>query len=611
MDSKTGSKQIPRNLEVPSPSLSALDLDPDPVTDSIEILHGSPEAKSGNFLEQIFSSVANAARRAVESVLSVFFTSDTDVDPIIHISKPRKLRRNENDLPREWQKDNEVVRNKYYDSLFKSEPVKDSPSDTRTQPASQLPDPASSPSTQVADVEKAKPVEVSVGEKTFHQYFTLFQEKEGDMPFSPGYFAFTPECLDYAKKIAKLAIGKDVSAVENSEIIRAALGLVKGESEIRLAQDQLAAQEVRKQEKLAKIEEQKTKQPGQSAFEEFFAMYQNHVRENSPVIIVEGSKFLSDECLAYADTIETDPQFIEGAKKATVATAAAYLFMWKANPTKALEKARAATDFQMPPPPKSLLSRLTGVDVPVPPMTWETAVSGLSVLSDSDRDKLVAIFQMNSLRLEQAFKGLQLAPEAALKKVKPGEVAGAGRFARFSSMPPDSRPTVIDDLQRAQYLLIKIKDSNIGKQLKDFPILNVILNSSELINQVIEEQLRVLLPEPKKAVVKVASKPAKLEPLSGEAEKRAEEDFDNYVISFTRAINKGNVNELFSDSNYLTRSYVAIAQSIVDKPGNKNENQPDDAENLIRVDRLSAALFLLSKASQLANMGNAKKGGQQ
>lgn len=595
MDSKTGSKQIPRNLEVPSPSLSALDLDPDPVTDSIEILHGSPEAKSGNFLEQIFSSVSNAARRAVESVLSVFFTSDTDVDPIIHISKPRKLRRNENDLPREWQKDNEVVRNKYYDSLFKSEPVKDSPSDTRTQPASQLPDPASSPSTQVADVEKAKPVEVSVGEKTFHQYFTLFQEKEGDMPFSPGYFAFTPECLDYAKKIAKLAIGKDVSAVENSEIIRAALALVKGESEIRLAQDQLAAQEVRKQEKLAKIEEQKTKQPGQSAFEEFFAMYQNHVRENTPLILFEGSKFLSDDCVAYADTIEPDPQFIEGAKKATAASAAAYLFMWKANPTKALEKARAATDFQMPPPPKPQLSRLTGVDVPVPAMTWESAVSNLQRLSDVNRSQLASILFMRLDELEQAFKGLRLAAEYTLKPLIVASASEQTRPAQLG-LPPDGRQTDIDLLEQAKNLLAKARLAKKEDRLKGVSELAVLLESGQRIDEVIDLRLDTLRPKRKQANAVEVFKILDIASLSVDEMNAATKDFEKFVKDFMDAGMGKRLYIIQPTSKYLDPAIVAIANNFVESVGKVPGLKLNDADT----ERMKAAGYLVNAAQRLS-----------
>lgn len=138
------------------------------------------------------------------------------------------------------------------------------------------------------------------------------------------------------------------------------------------------------------------------------------------------------------------------------------------------------------------------------------------------------------------------------------------------------------------------------------------MQSSQRISEVIEEQLSLLAPVPKKATVKPTSKLAKLEPLSAEELSRAEVDFDKYVISFTRAINNTKSDGLYSlsDPKYLTRGNVAIAQKIVDEAPNPDVKQTDDPANDIRVTRQNAAAFLVNQANKLANKGETTKGGQ-
>ncbi len=591
----------PRNQQALPNSPSGLDLDPDP----LEVLHDSHKAAPGDFFEQIFSNVVNAVRRAVESVLSVFSSSDPDVDPIIHIhiSKPRNLRRNENELPPEWKKDNDFVRAKYYDSLFKPESAKVGTADTHTKQDSQMPEPSTSTPEKVADVEGAKQIEVPIGEKTFQQYVTLFQEKEGNILFSPGYFAFNPECLTYAHDLAKTAIGKTIDKMPNAVEIKAAKALLDGDHANRLAQEQAAAWEARGQEKIKKQELEKTKLPGQLDFEEFFAMYEKNKSHNSRFIIFENSKFLTKACMDYANNISADQPL------SRQAMAANYLDMWNRDPAKALENAKASPIFQMPPPPARLAARVQigTVEVPAPLPARKSVAFDLQLLSNAERDKLVSISKMSLDTLNQAFKGLRAASVASIKKDDTSAKAGPGQRAGFRLGGADGAPTEIDDLQQAQYWLKKISDPNVKIQLEAYPKFKAFLQSSQRISEVIEEQLSLLAPVPKKTPLKPTSKPTskptKLESLSAEELMRAEADFDQYVNSFTRAINNRKGYDLgsLSGPKYLTRGNIAIAQKVLDEAKNNDVAQTDDADNEIRVNRQSAAAFLVNQAEKLVN----------
>jgi hypothetical protein len=573
MDKNTGSTQTPRNLDVPSASASGLDLDPDPLVDDIDVLHSTTEAATGNLIEQLLSRVMNAARQAVETILSKFASSDPDADPIINISKPRYLRRNEDNLTKEMKKANDAARENNYAKLFKGEPVQVVPANSK----SQLPDTTSSSPEQVSETVEVKPVEVSVGEKTFQQFFTLFQDKEGDLPFSPGYFAFTPECLSFANDLAKTAIGKSVDKMPNKAEIKAAKALLEGERTIRHAQEQEAAHAVREQEKLAKLEAQKTKLPGQSDFEEFFAMYHQHVLDNTPLVIVERSKFLSDACMSYAASFLSNPEFPEQDR------AALYLSMWRANPVAAMDQARSAAGFQMPPPPGIARRRQVGAEVPVTPPAWEPAANALSAIPDADRIRLATVFQLKLAELDQAFDGLRIAATLPSTRVKAND---------------------IDALEQAKLLLEKSRLPGLAEQLKAYPQLHAVLASRQRISQLIDDQLQLLLPEPARGNVLAPLVLPELSSLSEEEAARAAEDFDAFVEAFMTALEKGRNYKLAAGSKYLSPACVAIANNFAESISKAQGLQLLDADR----NRLLAASFLLREASKLANTGtNANK----
>lgn len=575
MDAKNGSTQTKRNLESPPFSSSGLELDPDPI-DAIEVLHESRKTASNTIFGMIFSGMRDAARQAVEAVRRIFFSADSDTESIIHISKPRYLRRNEDELTAEMKEANEAARNTHYAKV-----ISDQFSQVSRADASSLPE-------QVSVSKQAKPSEASVGEKSFQHYFSLFQEKDGDLPFSPGYFAFTPECLAYAHTLAKSAIGKTVDKMPNAAEIKAAKALLDGEKTIRQEQEQQEALEARKLEKLVIQEIEKTKLPGQSDFEEFCTMYGKHKSENSPFIIFENSKFLTEACIAYANTISAD-QPLSGQ-----AQAADYLIMWNRDPARSLENARNSTTFNQPLPPTPPKPRNRSTETSQPLHAWESAVLDLRSLSDAELGKLASISGISSEVLKQIFKGLRIASVASAKKDGTLTEARTEQRVGFGLRVPDGSQTAIDDLQQAQYWLKKIREPDVAKMLDAYPQLKAILQSSQRISQVINEQLSLLAPEPAKRDLQFALKPLPLSSLSDEEAVRGATDFDAFVHTFMQAASAGRNYKLAAKSKYLSPACVAVANSFVESIGSAKGLQLLEADR----NRLLAASFLIQEASR-------------
>lgn len=303
-----------------------------------------------------------------------------------------------------------------------------------------------------------KSVEHSIGENSFQQFFKLFKEKNGAIEFTPGYVSFTPECLAYARQLAESAVGKNVSKMSNAEEINAAKALIEGDHSHRIAQEQTAAGEVLKQEKIKKQELEKTKLPGQSDFEDFFTMYLKHKNADTKLVIYEGSKFMTDECINYAKSILGPPEPTNSESSEKV-LAERFLSTWRANPAASLAQANSSEKFQMPPalPPPVARVRTGTAQVPTSLPSWETAALGLQSLSDAEIEMLASITSTSLEKLNQVLKGLRLVSIASTKKNATIVEGGTGQRAGFRSRWPDSSPTAIDDLQEAQYWLKKTK----------------------------------------------------------------------------------------------------------------------------------------------------------
>lgn len=593
MDSKSGSIQTKTNRDTSPTSSSGLELDPDPL-DSIKVLHGSRKTMSGNLFERIFSRLKNAAMQAVDAVFNKFFVSD----PTISISAPRYIRRNEDELTPEMKEANDAARANYYAKLIKGEPVQVVPANTKPQ----VQDSTSPSLAQVSDTVEEKPTDVSAGEKTFQQYFTLFQEKEGNLSISSGYFALTPECIDYANKLTETAIGKTVDKMPNAAKIKAAKALLEGERTIRQEQKQQAAIEAKHQAKLAKQELEKTMLPGQSDFEKFFAMYEKHENENTNLVIYEDSKFLAEDCLIYANIISREQPSSDQAK------AAEYLSKWNAAGADALKGAKASQTFQAPQPPVHPPARVrpgtTEVLAPLP--AWEAVALDLQSLSDEEREKLASITRTSSDKLNQVLKGLRLVSIASTKKDATIVEGGTSQRAGFRSRWPDGSPTVIDDLQQAQ-IWLKFNANNAEKQLDAYPNIKAILESSPRIREVIDEQLSLLAPEPKKDNAKAESRLTELSLLSDEEIARGGKDFNEFVKAFAKAQKEGRVIKLATNSKYLDAACLVVANDFYQRIAGSKSAVVVDAD----MDMLLAAGFLKSTADQRANKSEATKGGQQ
>ena len=431
--------------------------------------------------------------------------------------------------------------------------------------------------------------ERSIGEVTFQQFFKLYEDAEASIQFSPGYFAFTLECLTYAHELANTAIGKMVDKMPNTTEIKASKALLEAERTIRHAQEQQAALETKRQEKLAEQEMEKTKLPGQTDFEEFFAMYERHKRDNTHLLIVENSKFLAEECMNYARGISKDLTFADQAK------AAEFLSMWRASPAEALVQAKGSQDFQMPLPPAPPVVRRRLIEEAPPILKWESTVLDLQLLSNVVRSQLANIFSMRSEELEQALKGLRLAADYAVKPLIVAQISAQNYPAQLD-MPPDSRQTDIDALQQAKRLLAKVRMEKAEGRLNGISELAALLESDQRIELVIDSRLDMLLPKRKQTNAIEAFKIPDVTNFSEKEMNAASNDFERFVAAFTNAGKDGRVYKIQPTSKYLDLAIVAIANSFIESVGKVQGLKLNDADT----ERMKAAGSLVNAAQRLA-----------
>lgn len=592
MDGHSGSKRIstPVSSESTYLSPSGLDLDPDPA--DLPKQHRAGK-KDSSKLEQFVERIRAAVRYAIESVRHVFSRHD-DADPVINISSPRKGQRTDKNMPKELVKANEEARAAYYASIFRDgvgengrprvpDPAPTAPSTPSTPTTSSAASIPSNPTAPSVSMVEISPGMASPGEKTFGQFLTLYQENQ-DLSFSPGYFAFTPDCLKHAEKVASGAVGQQLDKQVNAFEIKGALALLEGERKIRQDQERQAVRAAREQEKMTLLEAQKQQAPGQAEFEEFLSTYQKHVSANTPLIVYEGSKYLSEDCMAYAANFRTESASEQG-------MAAHYLSMWRANPVAALAQAKGAQAFVLPPPPASRPRRPVGAE---PVMRWEAAVLTVKDIDDSERDKLARILNFRWDDLNQACKGL--ASIGSMGKQSVQTVSPEKTLLVGSAMVPDATPNVIDDLQQAKRLLAIASQPGIATQLSALhPRWKTMLDAAAQITTAIDEQLQVLLPA-RNPVKTAAVGLVDMADLSDVELSAGVRHFENFLTAFTKATQQGRAFQFVDNSAYLTPGCLAIANNALLTLNSRGDTDLVKAD----LDRFLAASFLINAATKKA-----------
>ena len=240
-------------------------------------------------IEAWFSRLSFAVRNAFHAVrqsLSSTASVDiiiTDIKKITDIQKPRNFKNK--DLPDDLKA-----------ALYKHEQLKNKLQKSKILPAPEAPVAAEEVAAPPpVDKPSPSPEEIA-GEKTFAQFVKL-QSQDDALPDSLGYFAFTPDCLAYAKNLTRTAIGRNVAALPNAVEIMAAKKLLSAYDQCKQREEIQEAKKIKAQEALARQEAESSKQPGQSSFEDFFQQYQAHEENNTPLKIYAGSKFFESDCL--------------------------------------------------------------------------------------------------------------------------------------------------------------------------------------------------------------------------------------------------------------------------------------------------------------------------
>lgn len=539
-----------------------------------------------DFFSSVFSRINQAVQSARETVLRIFSPGGED----IHVNTAiRNIRDTTGRAPSvEKQRPTEPDKIEYFEprkktsvqwaeevAITSAEPMEKKEGDVEL-------DGGPSNKTEVPPESSPK-----TGSENFTAFLSLYQQEpeRKDLPD----FVFHPECIAHAKDIARSALGKNPETMPNANAIRAAKLIIEADSKRRSDQEANAAREIREQQQLKEAEELSAKVPGQADFEAFLGMYRHHVQQNTYFIIHEGSKFLTQNCLSYADQLLT-------AESGEQAKAALYLSMWRANPAGAMERASRASAFELPPPPAPASRRLKHASVVKP--AWESVLSDLKNLEETDRVRLAGILQISSGDLNQWINALVTTTAHLSKPLASGPSSGNHR--RASPPPVATGMSEIDELQQAQYLVDKLRQAERDGRLDIFAAWAESLKASWPIEEAIKRRLEEQLPKQKPQSTTSAFEVPDLGNLSTEQIDAAAKDFDSYTKAFNVAIKAGRVYKFTSGSKYLNPVVVAVAQSFVESVGRAQGLKLDEAHE----EKLGAASFLVNEAQKLASKVN-------
>ena len=300
----------------------------------------------------------------------------------------------------------------------------------------------------------AEEVKASPGKIKFADY--LQATSEG---LDVSEFFLDQDCIDYARGIATRAAGLAARVrpldSEDKAVISAAKNLLELRSEhdrrIREEEARLAKEAERKRE----MELLASKQPGQKDFEDFVVLFEKHRSDNTPLILVPGSRFLSTACIDYASSLSDDRHDREAVR---------FLELWARNLDGSLAAMKAADHFMEPPPPRRLPPRVA-VTEPEPVLTTQAmrkVVDSFGTLDDAARAEMLAGTTLTSDSFGKALRALQHVVR------EEGIAAGATRASsvefrlNYARQAEDAFADTMEALDLAEYVLNHCKARSDG-----------------------------------------------------------------------------------------------------------------------------------------------------
>jgi hypothetical protein len=458
---------------------------------------------------------------------------------------------------------------------------------------------------EASEAAKPLPEAVSPGQQKFETYLAA-RSKQADLQ---EYIA-DEECLRYAELVFKplfvLQSKPDGSLSDEQKVIyEAAKELRSANSDYKNRIKEERQKKQKEVEHVRQAELAASKQPGQADFEDFVAAFERHRADNLPFMIYDGSKYLHQACLNYAQRNSEN-------LSADQRQALEYLLCWHKNPQGSKQRLEGAPEFVnlrqevLEPMAVSAESRQTDLSAsiemiastpppPRPAPRWTFMLTDMKALEPQQVKRIAGVLDMQEDQIRKAMKGLRAIAEitsasGALDVRKSGGAHAIEQALNYDAEASRRDSDLLESLELANRLVKKLKD---GDALVFDPdeqeVIGKLKSVIDNVADALKTKLQALLPDRRTATAQEkASIPSLLE-LNNEQASVGSNLFQTYVDGYTKRSNKVNYT-IAERSNYFKPECLAFAKAFTE--------QVEHMRGAFTVDdnRLAASYYLLAEA---------------
>lgn len=554
-----------------------------------------------NFIASIRHGIANAMASARDAIVSFFRGRDATVDPLMHIHQKVEHSQESNAIapsPVDFVKHRPTIYSFSGNSPAEVEPVSAqtcSPIST-SEPLQESRAQGMLGAIPVKSPDAVQEAKIDPpGKQKFDAFRVAFKEEK-----NVDAFVSDLECVDYARSVTKISnamvLNGNQPSDELNEMTQAAQDLVNAHADQKIRARQEEERALRDAEKLRKAEELASKVPGQQDFEAFVEAYASHQKDNLKFEIYPGSKYLGDDCFAYA-------KGLPGPLSAKQKAALGYLETWRHDPDRARQRVQGSETFVdlTEPEPVAQASAPSQPSVPpeappsVPVPRWKIILKKIPSLSERARGQIGALFGMRHDEIEKAFAGLlklastdAIGPDQSnLGSALPKSVEAVFNYSAEASRQSEKD---LESIEMANNLIEKIKGQKVSiddPAAKDF--IDQLDAVKTQVSRALEKKIQALRPKKQSTSSQPKIRMPSVLDLSDQQATAGSELFEKFVDAYKRLSNSPTYN-LPDSSPYFKAECLAYADDFVNQVGRMPLGVDVDER------RLAASVYLRSEA---------------
>ena len=427
---------------------------------------------------------------------------------------------------------------------------------------------------------------ISKGEKLFRQFVRLYSSPDFTDLDSLGSLFFQAECLDFARKITESnAIAEiknrqppDESEVNAADYLQKRKTTLEGEAEE--AERRRAARA-----NLEKMEnEKKQLRPGEWDFNKFTEKFKEKRDSNQRFIIQKNGKYLAnEELLNFSAMVRDDASFTADQKQA-----ADYLSKWRANPDASTDAAAKSPGFSLPPePPKPAARRVLPPKVEPPQVPPEIIAMTEFIKADAQQHEALhrlipvsePVFRSGMAVFRQIWlpdlldKNAQNDPESASARSDAGSVSY----------------TDLEKADNALSVMHEIFNIKTGHNIALSNTIEAIKLNRDAINRNLSQYRRQII-EGRKILA--------VQEMTQNQMHRGQELFDEFLISFSAADARGEIDNFIMRDIYFSDECISYASYMYDNFSKLSNLATDDQK------AQQAAGYLMNKYHLFKSLGS-------